>query len=132
MHRHCQYKFGISIPKVVEISPRLYIGHFEGIVLSGRAKIDSKRNLGQGVTIGKNRRGKWQGYPTSGDNIYIGTRAKMIGNIKIVNHVTIGAICVIMDDVPDNTVMIGILGKVISTKGTEDLLQYIWQDTIIN
>ncbi len=130
MHRHYMFKFGISIPYTVEIGRGFYIGHFGTIVISGQVKIGSNCNISQGVTIGKNQRGKKQGYPIIGNDVYIGPGAKIIGNITVGNNVAIGANCVVVDDVPNNAVVVGVPGKIASMNGTEGLLQYSLRENV--
>ena len=76
---HYKYKFGIGIPFITEIGPGFYVGHFGGIFVYPDSKIGRNCNLSQGVTIGNANRGKNKGYPTIGDNVYIGPGAKIIG-----------------------------------------------------
>ena len=111
------YKLGISIPASTEIDSGFYIGHFGGIVVNGKSVIGKNCNISQGVTLGQANRGKNKGYPTLGDNVYIGPGAKIVGAIKIGNNVAIGANCVVTKDIPDNSVVVGIPGKVISQDG---------------
>jgi serine O-acetyltransferase len=70
------------------------------------------------VTLGKVNRGEKKGYPVIGDNVYIGPGAKIVGKIKIGNHVAIGANCVVTRDIPDHGVVVGIPGEVISFEGS--------------
>ena len=116
---HYKYKFGISIPLEAEIGSGFYIGHFGGIIVYPFSKIGKNCNLSQGVTLGKTNRGKKAGYPTIGDNVYIGPGAKVIGAVKVGNNVAIGANCVVTNDVPDNAVVVGIPGRVISYDGSD-------------
>ena len=111
------YKYGIEISPKTEIDTGFYIGHFGGIVNSS-AKIGKNCNISQGVTIGMANRGKNRGVATIGDNVYIGPGAKIIGAVKIGDNVAIGANCVVTKDIPDNGVVVGIPGKVISLKGS--------------
>lgn len=111
------YKLGISIPYSTEIGSGFYIGHFGGIVVSGNSVIGKNCNISQGVTLGQANRGKNKGDPTLGDNIYIGPGAKIVGAVKIGNNVAIGANCVVTKDIPDNSVVVGVPGKVISQEG---------------
>ena len=62
---------------------------------------------------------KKKGSPIIGDNVYIATGAKIIGAIKIGNNVAIGANCVVTKDIPDNAVVVGVPGKVISYEGSK-------------
>ena len=117
MLRHLAYKFGISIPYHTQIGSGFYIGHFGGIVVNGQSVIGKNCNISQGVTLGQANRGKNKGYPILGDNVYIGPGAKIIGAVKIGNNVAIGANCVVTKDIPDNSVVVGIPGRVISQEG---------------
>jgi serine O-acetyltransferase len=117
---HYKYKLGISLPFVTEIGSGFYIGHFGGIVVNAGSKIGKNCNLSHNVTLGQANRGKNKGFPTIGDNVYIGPGAKIVGAVKIGSNVAIGANCVITKDIPDNAVVVGIPGEVISYNGTED------------
>ena len=112
-------KYGISIPHQTSIGSGFYIGHFGGIVVNYKTKIGNNCNISQNVTIGRANRGKKTGCPTLGDNIYIGPGAAIIGKINIGNNVAIGANCVVTHDIPDNAVVVGVPGKVISMAGSE-------------
>ena len=111
---HLKYKLGISIPYYTNIGSGFYIGHFGGIVVNGRSIIGKNCNISHGVTIGMANRGRNKGYPCIGDNVYIGPGAKIIGAVKVGNHVAIGANSVVTHDVPDNAVVVGIPARVIS------------------
>ena len=116
---HYRYKFGIAVPFSADIGPGFYIGHFGCIIVYPLCQIGKNCNISQGVTLGKANRGKKEGYPTIGDNVYIGPGAKIIGNICVGNDVAIGANCVVTSDIPDHAVVVGVPGKVISFEGSE-------------
>jgi serine O-acetyltransferase len=111
------YKFGMDIPPRVIIDSGLYIGHFSGIIVHANARIGRNCNISQGVTIGIANRGIKKGCPIIGDNVFIGPGAKIIGGVKVGCNVAIGANCVVTHDVPDNAVIVGVPGKVISYEG---------------
>ena len=113
------YKLGISIPPDTQIGSGFYIGHFGGIVVNRRCVIGKNCNISQGVTLGQANRGKNKGYPTLGDNVYIGPGAKIVGAVKIGNNVAIGANCVVTKDIPDDSVVVGIPGRIISKEGSK-------------
>ncbi len=113
------YKLGISILPDTKIGSGFYIGHFGGIVVNGQSVIGKNCNISQGVTLGQANRGQNKGYPTLGNDIYIGPGAKIVGSVKIGNNVAIGANCVVTKDIPDNSVVVGIPGKVISQDGSK-------------
>lgn len=88
-------------------------------MVNGRSVIGKNCNISHGVTIGQTNRGENKGCPLLGNNIYIGPGAKIIGGIRIGNNVAIGANCVVTKDIPDNSVVVGIPGKVISKEGSK-------------
>ena len=82
-------------------------------------KIGKNCNISPGVNIGKANRGKNKGYPTIGDNVYIGPGAKIIGAVKIGNNVAIGANTVVTKDIPDNACIGGVPARILSMEGAE-------------
>lgn len=117
--KHYEYKFGVSIPYDTKIGAGFYIGHFGTIVVNNFSKIGINCNISQGVTLGMANRGEKKGYPEIGDNVYIGPGAKIVGAVRIGNNVAIGANCVVTRDIPDNAVVVGVPGKIISYNGTQ-------------
>jgi len=111
-------KYGIQIPVGTTILDGFYIGHFGNIVINPKSKIGKNCNISQGVTIGQSNRGKNKGYPSIGDDCYIGPGVKIIGNIKIGNNVAIGANAVVTKNIEDNSVIVGIPARTISYDGS--------------
>jgi serine O-acetyltransferase len=120
MLSRCKYKYGIDISHGSNIGPGLYIAHFGQIFISYETIIGKNCNLSQGVSIGVANRGKRKGHPILGDNVYVGPGAKIFGKIVVGNGVAIGANCVVTSDVPENGVVVGVPGKVISYSGSID------------
>jgi len=129
--RHYEYKYGISIPYHTQIGSGFYIGHFGGIVVNGHAVIGRNCNISHQTTLGVANRGSRKGYPIIGDNVYIGPGAKVIGKVQVGNNVAIGANCVVTKDVPENSVIVGVPGKVISLKGSSDYVNSTDYDELI-
>jgi serine O-acetyltransferase len=115
---HYQFKFGISIPYNTDVGPGLYIGHYGGIFVNYSAKIGRNCNINQEVTVGATYGGKYPGSPTIMDNVYLGPGSKIIGGIQLGSHVAVGANCVVTKPVPENGVVVGIPGEVVSLKGS--------------
>jgi serine O-acetyltransferase len=118
MLRRLKIKYGYDIPAETVIGKGFYIGHFGGIVISSKVIIGNNCNISQGITIGYNSRGKRKGYPKLGDNIYIGPGSVISGNINIGNNAAIGANAVVLDDIPDNAVAVGIPAKIVNSSGS--------------
>lgn len=131
-HRHYMIKFGIDIPISTKICPGLYIGHFGNITVSYLASIGKNCNLSPGITICAIYRGARSGAPTIGNNVYIGPGAKIIGKVNVGNNVAIGANCVVTRDIPDNAVVVGVPGRVISFKGSTGYILNVKSDDIKN
>lgn len=120
--RHLRFKYSISISPNTNIGCGFNINHFGNIVINPKSIIGKNCTISQGVTLGQKNRGKYKGYPILGDNIYIGPGVKIIGSVKIDNNVAIGANSVVTKNIPANSVVIGIPGKVISQNGS---LEYV-------
>ena len=103
----------IQIPCNVKIGKGLYIGHNGYIVINPAATIGDNCNIAVGVTIGQENRGKRKGAPTIGNNVWIGTNAVIVGNIKIGNDVLIAPLTYVNFDVPDHSIVIGNPGRII-------------------
>ena len=98
---------GIELPCEVEIGRNFVIDHFGGIIISGYAKFGNDCRIRSGVVVGLQRVDE-PCAPVIGDNVDIGTGAKILGPIVIGNNVVIGANAVVIDNVPDNSVAVGV------------------------
>ena len=98
---------GIELPCEVEIGRNFTIDHFGGIVISGYAKFGDNCRIRNGVVVGLQRVDD-PGAPTVGDNVDIGTGAKLLGHIRIGNNVLIGANAVVITNVPDGSIAVGV------------------------
>lgn len=102
--------YGIWIDLSSKIGPGFYIGHFGGIIIRG--DFGENCSLGQCVTVGSKGAGKSNGWPTIGNNVYMGAGAKVIGSITVGNNVTIGANAVVTKNVPDNSLAVGVPARI--------------------
>lgn len=98
---------GIELHCETRVGRRLLIEHFGGIIVSGDAVIGDDVVIRQGVTIGLRTTGR-RGAPVIGDRVDIGAGAKLLGNIRIGNDAVIGANAVVLCDVPDGALAVGI------------------------
>lgn len=118
--RHLSYKFGFQIPASVKIGEGFYIGHFGTIVISPQAIIGKNCNIAHGVTIGRISNGKRKGAPEIGNFVWMGTNAIIVGNIKIGNNVLIAPGAFVNVNVPDNSMVIGNPGQIMSKGNPTD------------
>ena len=114
-------KTQIQIPARTQIGEGFYIGHLGRVIIHPDAKLGKNINIGTGVTIGMENRGKRKGTPEISDNCWSGTNAVIVGNIKIGSDVLIAPLTYVNFDVPDHSVVIGNPGKIIPKENaTED------------
>lgn len=107
-------KTGIEIHPGASIGKNLFIDHGTGVVIGETAVIGDNVTMFHGVTLGgtSNERDKKR-HPTIGNNVFIGSGAKILGNITIGNNVKIGANAVVLKDVEDDRTVVGIPGYVV-------------------
>jgi len=106
-------KTQIQIPARTNIGEGLYIGHLGRVIIHPDAHLGKNINIGTGVTIGMENRGKRKGAPVISDNCWIGTNAVIVGNVKIGSDVLIAPLTYVNFDVPDHSIVIGNPGKII-------------------
>ena len=109
-------KTGIEIHPGAKIGKGLFIDHGMGVVIGETAIVGDNVTMYHGVTLGGTGKEKGKRHPTIGDNVFIGSGAKLLGNIKIGNNVKIGANAVVLKDVPDNVTIVGIPAKIVKLK----------------
>jgi len=104
--------FTCYLPYKAKIGGKLTLGYGGmGIVIHDNAVIGTNCHFDQGVTIGGSS--KKIDVPIIGNNVYLGAGAKVIGPVKIGNDVVIGANAVVLSNLPDNCVAVGVPAKVI-------------------
>ncbi len=106
---------GISLPKSVWIGPGLRIWHFGGIFIHPDVLIGANCTLRQGVTIGN--RVVDGPVPTLGDDVELGAYAQLLGGIRIGHGARIGAMAVVLCDVPDGATAVGAPARIIAAPG---------------
>jgi serine O-acetyltransferase len=108
---------GIEIHPGATIGNGLFIDHGMGVVIGETAVIGDNVTLYQGVTLGGTGKEKGKRHPTVGDSVVIGAGAKVLGNITIGSNSYIGANAVVIKDVPDNSTVVGVPGRITKQEG---------------
>lgn len=120
----------ITLPPTAGIGPGLYIAHTGYVVLSSGVVIGANCTLTQGVTIGHGGGGAARkgGSPVLGDRVYVGPGAIVIGPITIGDDALIGAGAVVTRAVPPRGVVAGNPARLLSRRGSFDLIDYPGMD----
>jgi serine O-acetyltransferase len=108
---------GIEIHPGAEIGEGLFIDHGMGVVIGETTVVGNNVTLYQGVTLGGTGKEKGKRHPNIGDNVVIGTGAKILGNITIGANSYIGANAVVLKDVPPNATVVGVPGRITKQEG---------------
>ena len=108
---------GIEIHPGARIGKRFFIDHGMGVVIGETAIIGDDVLLYQGATLGGTGIVKGKRHPTIGNNVVIGAGAKVLGNITIGDNSYIGANAVVIKDVPPNSTVVGVPGRITRQDG---------------
>jgi serine O-acetyltransferase len=103
---------GIEIHPAATLGPGLFIDHGMGVVIGETAEVGENVTLLQGVTLGGTSLKREKRHPTLGNNVVVGAGAKIIGGFKIGDGSRIGAGSVVVREVPTNSVVVGVPGRV--------------------
>ena len=107
LFKAAQILTGIELPCEVEIGRNFVIDHFGGIVISGYARFGDNCRIRNGVTVGLKTLDD-PAAPWIGNDVDIGAGAKLLGRIRIGDRVQIGANAVVLVDVPDDCMAVGV------------------------
>jgi serine O-acetyltransferase len=98
---------GIELPCEVDVGKNFIIDHFGGVIISGYAKFGDNCRIRNGVVVGL-RHVDDKRAPIVGNDVDIGAGAKLLGPIRIGDSVVIGANAVVLCDVPENSIAVGV------------------------
>jgi serine O-acetyltransferase len=104
---------GIDIHPSAVIGDHLFIDHGSGVVIGETTIIGNNVTLYQGVTLGGTSLERKKRHPTLGNNIVVGAGAKILGPITIGNNVRIGSNSVVTKDIPDDSIVVGVPGRIL-------------------
>jgi len=108
---------GIEIHPGARIGKGLFIDHGLGVVIGETSILGDNITLYQGVTLGGTGKEKGKRHPTIGNNVVVGAGAKILGNIEIGDNSYVGANAVVIKDVPPNSTVVGVPGRITKQDG---------------
>ena len=108
---------GIEIHPGARIGRRFFVDHGMGVVIGETSIIGDDVLLYQGATLGGTGLFKGKRHPTIGNNVVIGAGAKVLGNIAIGDNSYIGSNAVVIKDVPPNSTVVGVPGRITRQDG---------------
>jgi len=108
---------GVEIHPAAQIGPELFIDHGSGVVIGETAQIGRRVTLYQGVTLGGTGFQRGKRHPTLGDNVTVGSGAKLLGPIAVGDGAKIGANTVVVEDVPPRSTVVGNPGHPVKVEG---------------
>ena len=124
---------GIEIHPGATIGKGLFIDHGMGVVIGETAEIGDNCLIYQGVTLGGTGKDKGKRHPTLGNNVMVGSGAKVLGPFKVGDNVKIAANAVVLEEIPPNSTAVGVPARIIkrdSTKICQDLDQIHMPDPV--
>ena len=114
---------GIEIHPGAIIGRKFFIDHGMGVVIGETSEIGYNVTIYHGVTLGGTTWKKIKRHPTIGNNVVIGVGAKVLGPVKIGDNSKIGANSVVVNEIPPNSIVVGIPGKVVFRTEGEKRIQ---------
>jgi len=108
---------GVEIHPAANIGPEFFIDHGSGVVIGETAEIGRRVTLYQGVTLGGTGFQPGKRHPTVGDDVTIGSGAKLLGAIAVGDNAKVGANTVVVEDVPPCSTVVGNPGHPVKVEG---------------
>jgi serine O-acetyltransferase len=108
---------GVEIHPAARIGSEFFIDHGSGVVIGETAEIGDRVTLYQGVTLGGTGFARGKRHPTVGDDVTIGSGAKLLGPVTVGHGAKVGANTVVIEDVPSNSTVVGNPGHPVRIEG---------------
>ncbi|MBQ2754017.1 MAG: serine O-acetyltransferase [Clostridia bacterium] len=105
---------GIEIHPAAKIGKGLFIDHGTGVVIGETTEIGDNCTIYQGVTLGGTGKDKGKRHPTIGNNVLIGSGAKVLGPFTVGDNSKIAANAVVLSEVPPNSTCVGVPGRIVT------------------
>ncbi len=124
--QRCVKKTNIEIHPGATIGRRLFIDHGTGVVIGETTVIGDDCTIYQGATLGGTGKIHGKRHPTIGNNVLIGSGAKVLGPFKVGDNSNIASGAVVLTEIPPNSTAVGVPAKVVKQNGIRvDILDQI-------
>ncbi len=110
---------GIEIHPGATIGKGLFIDHGSGVVIGETAIVGDYCTIYQGVTLGGTGKDTGKRHPTLGNNVMVGSGAKLLGNFTVGDNAKIASGAVVLTDIPENSTAVGVPAKVVRRDGAK-------------
>lgn len=111
--QQARFLTGIEIHPGATIGRGLFIDHGSGVVIGETAEVGENCILYQGVTLGGTGKDTGKRHPTLGNNVLVGSGAKILGPFKVGDNAKIAAGAVVLSEVPDNATAVGVPARIV-------------------
>ena len=131
--QHAKKTTGGEIHPGATIGKGLLIDHGAGVVIGETTEIGDNCTIYQGVTLGGTGKDKGKRHPTLGDNVMVGSGAKILGPFKVGDNAKVAAGAVVLDEVPPNCTAVGVPARIVRKDGRKldtDMDQVHIQDPV--
>ena len=108
---------GIEIHPGAKIGKGLLIDHGSGVVIGETAEIGDNCLIYQGVTLGGTGKEHGKRHPTLGNNVMVGSGARVLGPFKVGDNAKIAANAVVLEEVPENSTAVGVPARIVKREG---------------
>jgi len=131
--QHAKKTTGVEIHPGATIGKGLLIDHGAGVVIGETTEIGDNCTIYQGVTLGGTGKDKGKRHPTLGDNVMVGSGAKILGPFKVGDNAKVAAGAVVLEEVPPNCTAVGVPARIVRKDGRKldtDMDQVHIQDPV--
>lgn len=111
--KHTRKKTGIEIHPAAQIGKGVFIDHGMGVVIGETAIVGDYCTIYQGVTLGGTGKDKGKRHPTIGNNVTIGSGAKILGPFTVGDNSKVAANAVVLNEIPPNSTCVGVPAHIV-------------------
>ena len=116
---HARKVTGIEIHPAAQIGKNVFIDHGMGVVIGETAVVGDNCTIYQGVTLGGTGKDKGKRHPTIGNNVTIGSGAKILGPFTVGDNSKVAANAVVLNEIPPNSTCVGVPAHIVKREAVK-------------